>query len=441
MLTKARVVTISKLALPVSIALSSTMVMSLIDLAMVRSLGSQATAAVGLSVFSHTLLLAFVAGIAPAIQGLVARRRGQRSLEALCLPLNGGLATALVVGIPLTVIGYLLTPFLFSLVSSDAAVISTGIPFLRVLYLATVAAGMNVAFRGHWSGVEKPQVFMWIILLMNVLNFCGNYVLITGRYGFPAMGATGAAVSTAVSLYAGVIINGVLAWIWFRKDGFLTAKPQKALMVRIFQLGMPAAMQEFFRSAGFIVFFWIIGQVGTLELAATNVQVRVSMVLAILAMSLGSASATLVSRTMGEGDPKAAAAWGWDTAKLGVSVITLLALPLVIFPTFFLRIFLSDPQAIAVALRPWQLVMAVVGLGSLIQIFAYTLVTVGDGKRVAIISFGTQWLVFLPAVWLVGPYLNYGLLQITYLQVIYGALSSILITMIWAEGRWQKIEI
>ena len=96
MLTKARVVTISKLALPVSIALSSTMVMSLIDLAMVRSLGSQATAAVGLSVFSHTLLLAFVAGIAPAIQGLVARRRGQRSLEALCLPLNGGLATALV---------------------------------------------------------------------------------------------------------------------------------------------------------------------------------------------------------------------------------------------------------------------------------------------------------------------------------------------------------
>src|SRR4051794_8703392 len=116
MLTRERVSTISKLAFPVSIALSSTMVMSLIDLAMVRSLGNSATAAVGLSVFSHTLLLAFVAGIAPAVQGLVSRRRGEGSTEAQCLPLNGGLLTALIVGIPITVIGYLLAPFFFSLV-------------------------------------------------------------------------------------------------------------------------------------------------------------------------------------------------------------------------------------------------------------------------------------------------------------------------------------
>lgn len=441
MLTRARVSTISKLAFPVSIALSSTMVMSLIDLAMVRGLGNSATAAVGLSVFSHTLLLAFVAGIAPAVQGLVARRRGEGSTEPICLPLNGGLLTALIVGIPITVIGYFLAPFFFSLVSSDPAVTHIGVPFLRVLYMATVAAGINQAFKGHWTGVEKPKVFMIIVLLMNVLNFCGNYVLIHGRLGFPALGATGAALSTTISLYAGVIINSVLGWLRFRKDGFLTARPQRALLARVIKLGIPAIMQEFFRSAGFIVFYWMVGQVGTAELAATNVQVRVSMVMAILSMSLGSASATLVSRTMGEGDPDGAARWGWDCAKVGIIVITLLALPLVVFPRFFISMFLSDPYAIAVAIRPWQLLMSVIGLGSLIYIFAYTLITVGDGGRVALISMGTQWLIFLPAVYIIGPHLHYGLLQISYVQVIYGTASSALITAIWAQGRWRKIAI
>jgi len=441
MLTKERITTIFKLSVPVSIALSSTMVMSLIDLAMVSSLGNDATAAVGLSVFSHALLLAVVAGIAPAVQGLVARRRGQGSTEPNCLPLNAGLMAALLVGIPVTIIGYWFAPFFFSLVSSDAGVISIGVPFLRVLYMATIAAGMSLAFKGYWTGMEKQNVFMWTVLFMNVLNFAGNYVLITGRFGFPALGATGAAISTAVSLYIGVIIHFAITWLGHRNEGFLTARPEKSLITRLFQIGLPATMQDFFRSAGFVVFFWIVGQVGTAELAATNVQVRVSIMLAILALSLGSASATLVSRTIGEGDPKGAAQWGWDVGKLGVIVITLLALPLVVFPRFFLGIFLTDPRAIEIGLRPWQILMSVVGLGSVINIFAYTLVTVGDGKRVAMISLGTQWLIFLPAVWFVGPYLNYGLLQIAFVQVIYGAASSLLITMIWAQGRWQKIEI
>ena len=57
------------------------------------------------------------------------------------------------------------------------------------------------------------------------------------------------------------------------------------------------------------------------------------------------------------------------------------------------------------------------------------------------ISFGTQWLLFLPAVWIVGPYLHYGLLQISFIQAAYGALAASLITAIWAQGRWKKIKI
>jgi MATE family multidrug resistance protein len=441
MVTRERVTTIFKLAFPMSIALSSTLVMSLIDLAMVRPLGSRATAAVGLAVFSNTLVLAFVVGIGPAVQGLVARRRGQGSTEPKCLPLNGGLLTALMVGIPLTILGYVSAPFFLSALSSDPDVTQIAVPFLRTLYTAIIAAGMNGAFKGYWTGMEKMKIYMSIVLFMNCLNFCGDYVLISGRFGAPALGATGAAISTAISLYVGVIINCAMSYLRFRQDGFLRAKPEKSLLARIFKLGLPASLQEFFFSAGYLVFFWLVGQIGTASLAALNVVVRISLVLSILAMSLGSASATLVSKTVGEGDPAGAAQWGWDSGKLGVIVITLLALPLVLFPRFFLSIFLSDPHTISIAVIPWQLQTGLAGLASLIYIFAYTLVSVGDGNRVAMVSFGTQWLFFLPAVWFVGPHLNYGLLQISLVDAAYGAIAAVLITAIWADGRWKNITI
>jgi multidrug resistance protein, MATE family len=441
MISRTRIASIFKLAFPVTIALSTTLVMSLIDLAMVRPLGSQATAAVGLSVFSNTLILAFVVGIGPAVQGLVARRRGEGSPEPECLPLNAGLLMALIVGLPLTIFGYGFAPFFLSLISSDAEVTKIAIPFLRTLYTAIIATGMNTAFKGYWTGIERPNVYMATVLVMNALNFIGDYVLVLGRFGAPAMGATGAAFSTAASLYIGVIINFVLVWRHFRKDGFMTLRPDRSVLVRILKLGVPATMQEFLFSAGYLVFFWLVGEIGTAELAALNVLVRISLVLSVLSMAVGSASATLVAKHLGEGDPAGAAQWGWDSGKLGFSVITLIGVPLVLFPTFFLSIFLSNPDTIAIAVIPWQLQTGTAGLASLIYVFAYTLMSVGDGNRVAMVSFATQWLFFLPAVWVVGPHLRYGLLQISLVDLAYGVLATTLITALWAEGRWKRIKI
>lgn len=441
MLTRERVSTIYKLAYPTLIALSSALLMSLVDLMMVRPLGIRATAAVGVSVFASTLILAFLAGIDPAVQGLVARRRGQGSTEARCLPLNAGLLAALIMGVPLMIICEILTPYFFSLLSSDPELIRIGVPVLRTYYAALLAYGMNAAFRGYWAGMEKPRVHMWIALILNSLNLLGNYVFIYGKFGAPALGAAGAALSTTLAWHVGLVLNFVMSYKRYWKDGFLRVLPSRALLKRIFQLAMPATMQEFFFSLGYLVFFWILGQVGTKELAAANVLVRITMVLVLLAMSLAVASATLVSRTLGEGDPEGADQWAWDAAKLGVIVITALGLPLLLFPEQCLSLFLSDPRAIEMAIIPLRMIAATTGGGTLIYVFAYTLVTVGDGNRVILISFSTQWLLFLPAVWFVGAYLHYGLLQIWLVQMVYGVTASTLIVERWKQGLWKQVKI
>jgi multidrug resistance protein, MATE family len=90
---------------------------------------------------------------------------------------------------------------------------------------------------------------------------------------------------------------------------------------------------------------------------------------------------------------------------------------------------------------PLRMVAAMSGLGSLVYIFGYTLYSVGDGNRVVLVSFSTQWIFFLPLVWVVGPYLRSGLLQIWLVQMAYGLLATALITAIWIDGRWKRIKI
>jgi putative MATE family efflux protein len=289
--------------------------------------------------------------------------------------------------------------------------------------------------------MERPKVYMSIVLMMSVLNIILNYTFIFGHFGSPAMGVRGAALGTILSLYAGVLTNAALAFFYLRKEGFLSAMPKPALLTRIMKIGLPATMQEFLFSLGYITFFWMVGRVGTAELAATGVLIRVTMVLVLLAMALGMASATLVSRTVGEGDIPGAARWGWDVGKLGVITITLLGLPLLLFPELFLSFFFTDPKTLAMAVIPLRLVAITSGLGSLIYIFGYTLYSVGDGNRVVLVSFTTQWVFFLPLVWIVGPYLQSSLLQIWLVQMAYGALATALITAIWMNGRWKTIKI
>jgi len=211
--------------------------------------------------------------------------------------------------------------------------------------------------------------------------------------------------------------------------------------MRIAQLTLPVNITQFFFVSGYLVFLWLIGRVGTAELAVASVLIRMTMVLAIVAISIGMASATVVSRTVGEGDLAGAVRWGWSAGKLGVIGITLLGFPILLFPKMLLSIFFSDPRTISIGDIPLRLQGAMTGILSLIYIFGGMLNSLGDGKRLMIISLTTQWFIFLPVVWFVGPHLHYGLLQLWLVQLAYSLLATVLVTGLWIDGRWKTIKI
>lgn len=441
MINKQRIGTILNLALPVTVGLSSSFVMAMIDLAMVARVGTVAVAAVGLAGFSYALIAAFLSGMTPAVQGMVSRRLGQGSTEPKCLPLNGGLLLALVVGIPVSLLCWHLAPWYFSRISPDPDVARQGVSYLRALLIGLTATGLDNAFQGHWAGVGRTRVYMFNVIFVNILHVALNYVFIFGHFGVAPMGATGAGFASTISVFVSMAIYLVVTFVGYRHEGFLAAPPDRKLVGSMLQIGVPAMAEAGFFALGFVVFYWIVGNIGTPELAATNVLVRISILMDLFAQALGMAAITLVSRSLGEGDPEGAAQWGWDVGKLAVFWITLLGAPLVVFPHACLSVFLSDPATLEMAIVPAQLTGAFLGVASLIYIFASTLISLGDGKRVMLVSFSTQWILFLPGVWVVGVMMRGGLLGITLVQLAYGALATTLIVAIWRDGRWKRIKI
>lgn len=429
------------LALPIIGGMLSQNVLNLVDTAMVGALGDAALAAVGLGSFANFLAIAFITGLSAGVQAMASRRFGEGREDETAVPLNGGLVLAFTLAVPWTIILFLLAPSFFPYLVDDPAVVEAGAPYLQARLLGMTAVGMNFAFRGYWNGVNLSKLYMRTLVVMHISNIALNYILIFGKLGAPALGTTGAGIGTAASTFIGLAMYFVLGMKHARKAGFLRGLPDRATMVTMLRLAVPAGMQQFFFAAGMTVFFWIVGKVGTAELAAANVLLNLFLVCVLPGLGFGLAAATLVGQALGRKDPADAKQWGWDVSKLAAIVVGLIALPGVFVPDLFLMGFLHDPATLELARLPLQLVAGAMALDTVGLVIMNALLGAGASRTVMVISIVFQWVLFLPAAYLIGPVMGFGLLGIWICQMVYRLSQAGMFIGAWSRGHWAQIDV
>jgi MATE family multidrug resistance protein len=429
------------LSLPIIGGMLSQNVMNLVDTGMVGTLGNAALAGVGLSGFLNFLLSSIVLGLSAGVQAMASRRVGQGRHDVSAIPLNGGLLVALLVAVPWSGLLVVLAPRYFAWLTDDPAVLGQGIPYLRARLVAMLALGMNFAFRGYWNAVDKSVLYMRTLISMHVLNIFLNWVLIFGKLGAPALGATGAGIASATATFFGAASYFYLGWRHARPAGFLRGQPDRRTLWETLRLSAPAGLQQFFFGAGMTVFLALVARMGTPELAATKVIIDLILVGILPGLGFGLTAATLAGQALGRRDPADARRWGWDVARLAVIVVAVLSVPAVVAPRLLLRVFIHDPATLQMASAPLRLVAAGLFLDSIGLVMMNALMGAGDVRRVMLVATSYQWLLFLPAVYVIGPKLGYGLLAVFAAQVGYRALQGYTFARMWQRGRWQSIEL
>jgi putative MATE family efflux protein len=429
------------LALPIVGGMVSQNLLNIVDTAMVGFLGDSALAAVGLGGFVVFMCQALILGISTGVQSTAARKKGEGRIDRAAAILNTAILLVLLVAPIFSLVLIQIVPTLFPHLNSDAAVIEHGVPYLEWRLGAIVFVGINFAFRGYWNALDMSRVYMTTLIMMHACNIVLNYILIFGKFGAPAYGVAGAGMASAIAMAIGTAIYFILGCKHAAKDGFLKRLATRQETSSLIRISLPAGLQQLFFSSGMVVMFWIIGKIGTPELAAANVLITVLLFAILPGLAMGLACATLVGQALGRGDPEDAYQWAWDVGKVTVILMTILGIPMWLVPDLVSSIFIHDPDTRELARWPMRLVGLTMPIEAMGFTFMHGLLGAGDAKRVMMIGVGSQWLLFLPLAYLFGPVLGFGLFTIWLLQGTSRSLSAFLFVTMWRRRHWQRIVV
>lgn len=429
------------LGLPIITGMISQNILNLVDTAMVGSLGNASLAAVGIGGFFTFMAQSLFMGMSSGVQSISARRWGENKFGELAKPLNGGLLFVLLAGVPFASLLFFQGGHLFSLLIKDPEVMQIGMEYVTWRMPGIVAIGFNFSFRGYWNGVGRPSLYLRAIVLMHIINIVLNYVLIFGKFGFPALGAKGSAMGTTLALFSGSTYYFVQSLKHAKGNGFMSAFPSMVEFKRLLSIAIPSGMQIMFFSAGFTVEFWIIGMIGTAELAAANVLINIMLICILPGIALGIAAGSLVGQELGKGNRSGAKQWGWDVAKVSMLGLTLLGLPMVVFPHAILSVFIHEPPTLELAVWPLIMIGATISIEALALVLINAQLGAGDSKRILVSTALLQWAFFLPLAFLVGPTMGFGLIGIWICHIVYRLILAIVMIVMWKNEKWADIRL
>ena len=226
--------------------------------------------------------------------------------------LVGVLLSALGAGIFLTFREQLIGLYLTGEGSPEdaAETMAYGVRYLKVMLLGLLPFALSNAYSGTMREVGETKVPMVAGIIAVLVNLIGNYILIFGHFGAPALGVVGAALATVISRFVELgIVAGWLHCHGARHPYIIGAlrsfRIPRKLTGDIIRKGMPLLINEFFWSTGMAFLSQCYSTRGLEVVAAFNIATTISQLSNVVFISLGGAVGILMGQMLGAGLPEA----------------------------------------------------------------------------------------------------------------------------------------
>jgi MATE family multidrug resistance protein len=299
-----------------------------------------------------------------------------------------------------------------SVMSVEAAVIPLVEDYLRITSwgMPSVCLYFVCRFFCEGTGNARPMVLIQLIVLP--INILLSWVLIFGKFGFPALAVNGAALAGIICLW----LTAVLMLIYVAKAGryrYLKlfsdfARPRLSEIGKLARLGLPVAGLLILESGFFNAIALMMGSLGQTALAAHNVVMNYVTLIFMVPVGLANALMVRVGQAMGESGVAGARFRGLVGISVASGAMVVSALVIVMFPQAIVSLYTADPTVAATA-AVLLVCAALFQLSDGIQITsAGALRGLQDTTVPMFISGGAYWLVGVPTSWWLGIYLERG---------------------------------
>ncbi|MEM1446783.1 MAG: MATE family efflux transporter [Planctomycetota bacterium] len=322
--------TLALLSGPIIASMVSRTAMQWVDFVMVATLGTEAQAAIVPAGITLFVVIAFGMGVMAAVNTLVAQHFGRGTAEgrvACAVATWQGLWVSLavaIVALPL----WFLAPWIFTSAGHEPAVAALESSYVQIGLLGVFPTVASVAVANFFNGIHRPMIGLWATVAANAFNVVANFALIFGMWGFPELGMDGAAWATMLAAWVNVAV--LAAW-WLRpslRRSFELLRhvaPNRAMLGKLLKIGLPSGLHFTADIATFAVFtIWVVGRLGTIELAAHNVALKFLELSVIPCVGMAVAVSAAVGRSIGQGRGERAyrfAHWGMGLSAVFLTVM------------------------------------------------------------------------------------------------------------------------
>jgi putative MATE family efflux protein len=431
------------LATPMVLEMLMESLFAIVDVFWVTHLGSNAVATVGLTESMLTLVFSVALGVSMSTTAMVARRTGEKDARGAAIAASQaillGIALAVLMGVP----GYLLAPRLLGWMGARPDLVATGQRYTSIVLGGNFAVMLLFLNNAIFRGAGDASVAMRVLWFANLINLTLDPCLIFGLGPFPALGVTGAAVSTLIGRSCGVAYQ---FWILFsgRSRVALRAADLRVVpkvIASLARVSVTGVLQFAIAHTSWIALVRFISTFGSIALAGYTIGIRIFIFVILPCWGLSGAAATMVGQNLGARKPERAERAVYLTALYNAAFLAAVAAVFIFMPDAIVRFFTTE----AAVARYATDCLRIIAYGNIAYAFGMVMVQAfngaGDTVTPTIINFFGFWLCEIPLAWALAFPARMGVRGVFSAIPIAEFLITVMGLAIFTRGRWKERRI
>ncbi len=343
------------LSLPVMISNLLQSTYNITDTFWVGKLGSYAIAAVTISFPIVFLIISISMGIGVGSSILIAHAVGkafktkkEKDKKEVDIIVTQSFVVLFFLLIIVSVLGFILTPYIVSFLSSDINVYQSAVIYLRTIFVGLLLMIPYYIFEAALRAIGNTKTPMKFVFMSVLINVILDPLMIFGIGPFPEMGIFGAALATVISraIASFVAIYHLIKNTYGIKLDFSFIRPRMDIIKDLFRLGIPTSLEMSSISISVFILTSMVSSLGTIVLAAFGIVTRLFSFFMIPSLGISVAVSTVVAQNFGAGKLKRIFSSLKDSTIVGLPIILFISIITFIFSRYILSAFTTDVDVI-----------------------------------------------------------------------------------------------
>ena len=448
---RAMLITILTLAWPTMLEQLMQTAVQYIDTAMVGTLGTQATAAVGSTGTVNWLIGSTISAVGVGFLSYIAKAYGAKEQTAVRRAVAQAALITLVLGIFFTVLAVSLSGVIPVWMQAAPGIQKMASAYFLILYLPMLPRTASIIFGTVLRSAGDTRTPMKIGLLVNLINVALNFLLIYPTrqitlFSLPftvygaGLGVIGAAVASAIAFTAGGLCITVVLWrhplVSPRGERFA---PDMEILRPCLRVAFPNMLQRFGTSLGYVAFASMINSLGEVSTAAHTIANTVESAFYIPGFGMQTAAATLAGNAFGAKDEKRMR----GLASMFIPLETVLMVGsgacLFLAAPFLMGLFSAQGEVIALGATVLRMVAVSEPFYGFSIIIEGLMMGVGRTKRPFVYNIIGMWLVRIAGTFICTQVLGLGLIQAWACMIAHNLLLFALYLICYVRGVWNPL--